>query len=119
MVMDPVHCSVDHGRRQSTVDCGQGLGGGSPEDGRNGAPVCGTSPRLRKKGGGTVVILTGCRRGGGGAEPAGHRWARNGRGGARCGQCLGAERRGEGRGAVESGDGPLYIGAEGEATIGD
>jgi hypothetical protein len=31
----------------------------------------------------------------------------------------GEKRRGEGRGAVESGDGPLYIGAEGEATIGD
>jgi hypothetical protein len=42
---------------------GQGLGGGSPEDSRNGAPVRGTSSRLMKKGGGMVVILTCCRRG--------------------------------------------------------
>jgi hypothetical protein len=63
MVMDLVHSSVDHGRHRSTVDRGQGLGGGSPKDGQNGAPVRGTSPRLRKKGEGTAVILTGCKRG--------------------------------------------------------
>jgi hypothetical protein len=45
------------------VDRRQGLGGGSPENGRNGAFVCGTSPRLRKKGEGTTVSLTGCKRG--------------------------------------------------------
>jgi hypothetical protein len=61
--MDPVHSSVDHGRCQSTVHHGEGLGGGSPEDGRNGAPVCRTLPGLRKKGEGTAMILTGCRRG--------------------------------------------------------
>jgi hypothetical protein len=82
MVMDPVHSSVDHERCRSMVDCRQGLGGGSQEDGRNGAPVRGASPRLRKKGEGTAVILTGCRRGGEGAEMAGHWWARNGGGGA-------------------------------------
>jgi hypothetical protein len=61
--VDRVHESVDHGRRQSTVDHGHRLGGGSPENGRNGAPVRGTSPRLRKKGEGTAVSLTGCKRG--------------------------------------------------------
>jgi hypothetical protein len=61
--MDPVHSSVDHGRHRSTVDHGQGLGGGSPDDGQNGAPVCGTTPWLRKKGKGTAVILTNCKRG--------------------------------------------------------
>jgi hypothetical protein len=34
----------------------------SSEDGRNDAPVRGTSPWLRKKGEGMEVILTGCRR---------------------------------------------------------
>jgi hypothetical protein len=121
MVMDPVHSSVDHGQRQSTVDCGQGLGGGSPEDARNGAPVCGTSPRLRKKGGGMAVILTGCRRGrrrdGTGRASVGKKWQRRHSVWAVLGR--GEKRRGEGRGAVESGDGPLYIGAEGEAAVGD
>jgi hypothetical protein len=42
---------------------GRGHGGGSPEDGQNGAPVCGTSLQLWKKSEGMVVILTGCRRG--------------------------------------------------------
>jgi hypothetical protein len=45
------------------VNRGQGLGGGSPEDGRNGALVCGTMPRLRKKGEGMTVSPTGCKRG--------------------------------------------------------
>jgi hypothetical protein len=45
------------------VDHGQGLGSGSIEDDRNGAPVRGTSPRLRKKGEGMAVSLTGCKRG--------------------------------------------------------
>jgi hypothetical protein len=53
--------SVD--RVHGAVDRGQGLGGGSLEDGRNGAPVRGTSPRLRKNGEGTTVSLTGCKRG--------------------------------------------------------
>jgi hypothetical protein len=54
---------VDRERRQSTVDRGQGLGGGSLENGRNGTPVRGASPRLRKKGEGMAVSLTGCKRG--------------------------------------------------------
>jgi hypothetical protein len=59
---------VDRERRRSTVDHGHRLGGGSPENGRNGAPVRGTSLRLRKKGQGTAVSLTGCKRGGGGSD---------------------------------------------------
>jgi hypothetical protein len=50
---------VDHERRRYTVDHGHRLGGGSPENGRNGIPVRGTSPRLRKNGEGTAVSLTG------------------------------------------------------------
>jgi hypothetical protein len=50
----PVHGAVDRGHH---------LRGGSPENRRNGAPVRGTSPRLRKKGEGTTVSLTGCERG--------------------------------------------------------
>jgi hypothetical protein len=107
MVMDPVHSSVDHGRHRSTLDRGQGLSGGSPEDGRNGAPVRGTLPRLRKKGEGTAVILTGCRRGGKGWASMGmKRWRR------RLVQAVlghGEKRRGEGRGVVEGGDGPPFI----------
>jgi hypothetical protein len=61
--MDQVHESVDRGRRRSTVDHGHRLGGGSPENGRNGAPVRGTSPWLRKKGEGMTVSLTDCKRG--------------------------------------------------------
>jgi hypothetical protein len=45
------------------VDRGQGLRGGSPEDGRNGALMRGTSPQLRKKGKGMAVSLTGRKRG--------------------------------------------------------
>jgi hypothetical protein len=60
--VDQVHESVDHKRRRSTVDHNHRLGGGSLENGRNGAPVCGTSLRLRKKGEGTAVSLTGCKR---------------------------------------------------------
>jgi hypothetical protein len=100
MVMDPVHSSVDHGRHRSTVDRGQGLSGGSPEDDQNGTPVRGTSPRLRKKGEGMTVILTGCKRGGGGTETVGHWWGIIGRGGTRCGRRLGMERREERRGVV-------------------
>jgi hypothetical protein len=54
---------VDHEQRRYTVDHGHRLGGGSPENGRNGIPVRGTSPRLRKNGEGTAVSLTGCKRG--------------------------------------------------------
>jgi hypothetical protein len=61
--VDRVHESVDRERRRSTVDHGHRLGGGSPENSRNGAPVRGTSPRLREKGEGTAVSLTGCKRG--------------------------------------------------------
>jgi hypothetical protein len=50
-------------RVHGAVDRGQGLGGGSPEDGRNGAPVRKTSPRLRKKGEGTTMSFTGCKTG--------------------------------------------------------
>jgi hypothetical protein len=52
---------------------------------------------------------------------AGHQWARNGGGDARCGRCLGAERREEGRGEVRwrAVMAPLYIGAEGEAAASD
>jgi hypothetical protein len=70
--MDQVHESVDRGRRRSTVDHGHCLRGSSPENGRNGAPVCGTSPRLRKKGKGTAVSLTNCKRG---RRRVGHGWA--------------------------------------------
>jgi hypothetical protein len=45
------------------VDHGHRLGEGSLENGRNGVPVRGTSPRLRKNGDGTEVSLTGCKRG--------------------------------------------------------
>jgi hypothetical protein len=61
--VDRVPGGVDHGRRRSTVDRGHRLGGGSPMNGQNGAPVRGTLPRLRKKGEGTAVSLTGCKRG--------------------------------------------------------
>jgi hypothetical protein len=61
--VDRVHESVDCERRQSTVDHGHRLGGGSPENSRNGAPVRGTSPRLREKGKGMAVSLTDCKRG--------------------------------------------------------
>jgi hypothetical protein len=61
--MDRVHESVDRERCLSTVDHGHRLGGGSPENGRNGIPMRGTSPRLREKGEGMVVSLSGCKRG--------------------------------------------------------
>jgi hypothetical protein len=61
--VDRVHGAVDHGERRSMVDRGHRLGGGSPENGQNGAPVRGTSPRLRKKGEGMMVSLTDCKRG--------------------------------------------------------
>jgi hypothetical protein len=54
---------VDRERHWSTVDHGHHPGEGSPEDGRNGVPVRGTSPRLMKNGEGTEVSLTGCKRG--------------------------------------------------------
>jgi hypothetical protein len=58
-----VHEPVDRERRRSTVDHGHRPGKGSPENGRNGVPGRGTSPRLRKNGEGTQVSLTGCKRG--------------------------------------------------------
>jgi hypothetical protein len=60
---------VDRERRLPTVDHGHHPGGGSPENGRNGVPVRGTSPRLRKNGEGTEVSLTG---GTGGRQRVGH-----------------------------------------------
>jgi hypothetical protein len=57
------HAPVDRERRQPTVDHGHRPGGGSPEIDRNGVPVRGTSPRLRKNGEGTEVSLTGGKRG--------------------------------------------------------
>jgi hypothetical protein len=50
---------VDHERRRPTVDHSHRPGGGSPEIGRNGVPMCETSPQLRKNGEGTEVSLTG------------------------------------------------------------
>jgi hypothetical protein len=61
--MDRVHEPVDHEQRRSTVDHGHCPGEGLLENGRNGVPVRGTSPQLRKNGEGTEVILTGCKRG--------------------------------------------------------
>jgi hypothetical protein len=61
--MDRVHGAVDCGRHRSTVDREHRLGGGSLENGRNGAPVRGTLPQLRKKGEGMAVSLTGYKRG--------------------------------------------------------
>jgi hypothetical protein len=61
--VDQVHEFMDRGRLRSTMDHGHHLGGGSPENGRNGAPVCGTLPWLRKKGEGTAVSLIGYKRG--------------------------------------------------------
>jgi hypothetical protein len=62
-VVDRVHAPVDRERRRPTVDHGHRHGGGSPEIGRNGVPVRGTSPRLRENGEGTEVSLTGGKRG--------------------------------------------------------
>jgi hypothetical protein len=61
--VDRVHAPVDCERRRPTVDHGHRPGGGSPEIDRNGVPVRGTSPRLRKNGEGTEVSLTGGTRG--------------------------------------------------------
>jgi hypothetical protein len=52
---------VDQEWRRSTVDHGHRPGEGSSENGRNGVPVRGTSPRLRKNREGTEVSLTGCK----------------------------------------------------------
>jgi hypothetical protein len=105
--MDPIHGLVDLGRPLSMVDHRQCLGGGSPEDGQNGASVRETSLWLRKKGEGTAVILTGCRR----------RWRRGGSDRAmvvkkrwrkHTVQAVlghGENGRGAARGAVEDGDG--------------
>jgi hypothetical protein len=70
--VDQVHEFMDRGRLRSTVDHGHRLGGGWPENGWNGAPVRGTSPRLRKKGEGMAVSLTDCKRG---QWRVGHGWA--------------------------------------------
>jgi hypothetical protein len=101
--MDRVHGAVDRGRHRSTVDHGQGLSGGSLEDSRNGAPMHGTSPRLRKKGEGTVVSLTGCKRGrgrneNGRASVGNNRWRRHS---VRAALRHGEKRREAGRGPVK------------------
>jgi hypothetical protein len=69
--VDQVHESVDRERYRSMVDHGHRVGGGSPKNGQNGAPVRGTSPRLREKGEGTAVSLTGRKRG---RRRVGHDW---------------------------------------------
>jgi hypothetical protein len=61
--MDRVHEPVDCERHRSTVDHGHRPREGSSENGRNGVPVRGTSPWLRKNGEGTEVSLTGYKRG--------------------------------------------------------
>jgi hypothetical protein len=61
--MDRVHDPVDREWRRSTVDHGHRPRGGSTEIGRNGVPVRGTSPRLRKNGEGMEVSLTSGKRG--------------------------------------------------------
>jgi hypothetical protein len=68
-VVDRVHVTMDREQRRPTVDHGHRPVGGSPEIGRNGVPVRGTSPQLRKNGEGTEVILTG---GTGGQRRVGH-----------------------------------------------
>jgi hypothetical protein len=70
-VMDWVHAPVDHERRRPTVDHGHRPVGGSPEIGRNGVPVRGTSQRLRKNGDGTELSLIGGTRG---RRRVGHNW---------------------------------------------
>jgi hypothetical protein len=70
--VDRFHEPVDRERRRSMVDHGHRPGEGSPENGRNGVPVRGTSPRLRKNGEGTEVSITGCKRG---RQRVGHDWA--------------------------------------------
>jgi hypothetical protein len=71
-VVDRVHAPVDSERRWPTVDHDHRTGGGLPEIGRNGVPVRGTLPRLRKNGEGTEVSLT-C--GTGGRRRVGHNQA--------------------------------------------
>jgi hypothetical protein len=70
-VVDRVHTPVDREWRRPTVDHGHRPGGGSPEIGRNGVPVHGTSPWLRKNGEGTEVSLTDGTRG---WRRVGHNW---------------------------------------------
>jgi hypothetical protein len=117
--VDRVQGAVDRGRCRSTVDRGQGLGGGSPENGWNGAPVRRTSPWLRKKGEGTAVSLTSCKRG---RRREGNDWASVGKNRRR--RCSvravlghGEKRREVGRGPVKPEVGALpFIGAgEGHA----
>jgi hypothetical protein len=50
--MDRVDGAVDRRRHRSTVDRGQGLGGGSSEDGRNGAPHAWNLTAVEEEGGG-------------------------------------------------------------------
>jgi hypothetical protein len=50
--VDRVHGAVDRGRHQSTMDRGQGLRGGSPEDGWNGASRAWNLAAVEEEGGG-------------------------------------------------------------------
>jgi hypothetical protein len=68
-VVGRVHVPMDRERRRPTVDHGHHPEGGSSEIGRNGVPVRGTSPRLRKNGEEMEVCLTG---GTGGRRRVGH-----------------------------------------------
>jgi hypothetical protein len=54
---------VDSERRQSTVDHGHRPTESSPENGQNGVPMRGTSPRLRENVEGIEMSLTGGKRG--------------------------------------------------------
>jgi hypothetical protein len=54
---------VDRERRRSMMDHGHHPGGGSPEIGRNGVPMRGTSPWLMENGEGTEVSFTNGKRG--------------------------------------------------------
>jgi hypothetical protein len=71
-IMDRVHALVDRERHRPMVDHDHRPEGGAPEIGRNGVPVRGTSPWLRKNGEGTEVSLTGDKRG---QRRVGHNWA--------------------------------------------
>jgi hypothetical protein len=86
----------------------------------NGAPVCGTSPRLRKKGEGTAVSLTGCkrgrRRGGNGrASVEKNRWRRRS---VRAVLGCGEKRREVGRGSMKPEVGALPFIGVGEGHAG-
>jgi hypothetical protein len=65
------------------VDQAQDLGSGSLEDGQNGTPVRGTSPRLRGNGEGDALVPRGC-------SPELGRWHDHGRASTRNGSSASA-----------------------------